>query len=64
MKLDHEQNGKLEKIEELIKGKDDRIRGAIIKTLNGQLKRPINKLVIIHSEKADIDYNGITFVPN
>ena len=52
-------------IEDIIKGKDNKVRGAVIKTTNGQLKRPINKLVIIHNKKDnDIDYAGITFVPN
>ncbi|XP_066929853.1 uncharacterized protein [Clytia hemisphaerica] len=56
---------KMGKIEELIKGKDNKVRGAVVKTMNGQLKRPINKLVIIHSNKTDeLDYAGITFVPN
>ena len=32
--------------------------------MNGQLKRPVNKLVVIESKKSDIDYAGITFVPN
>ena len=53
------------KIEELIKGKDNKVRGAVVKTFNGQLTRPINKLVVIHSNTSnDIDYAGITFVPN
>ena len=55
------------RVEETINGKDNRIHGAIIRTLHGQLGRPINKLVIIESSNdavKEIDYNGIKFVKN
>ena len=68
-----EENGprikwKLGRIEDLIKGKDNKVRAAVVKTMNGQLKRPINKLVVIETtndnKDNDIDYAGITFVKN
>ena len=60
---------RLGRIEETIEGKDGTIRAAVVKTLKGKLRRPVNKLVIIESTKDDqrnetIDYAGITFVKN
>ena len=55
------------RVEETIRGKDKKIRAAVVKTINGPLRRPINKLVIIESTKDDvkeIDFNGIKFVRN
>jgi len=56
---------KMGRIEELVKGKDDKIRAAVVRTMKGQLNRPVNKLVVIESstnDKNDIDYAGIKFV--
>lgn len=56
---------KMGRIEQLVHGKDGKVRAAVVKTLNGQLRRPINKLVIIESNHdIDIDFSGITFVKN
>ena len=56
---------KMGRIEELVRGKDGKVRAAVIKTLNGQLRRPINKLVVIESSRDNnIDFAGITFVKN
>ena len=41
-------NWKMGRVEETI-AKDNQIRAAVVKTINGPLRRPINKLVIIES---------------
>ena len=57
---------KMGRVEELVRGKDGKVRAAVIKTLNCQLRRPINKLVVIESnnDNKDIEFAGITFVRN
>ena len=53
------------RIEQIVRGKDGKVRAAVVKTLNGQMRRPINKLVVIESNKdTDIDFAGTTFVKN
>ena len=52
----------------MITGRDQKDRGPVNKTLKGQLKRPINKLVLIESptgddnkdqnEKAELELDG------
>ena len=59
-------NWKMGRVEETI-GKDNQIRAAIVKTIKGPLRRPINKLVIIESnkdEQQEIDFQGVKFVQN
>ena len=58
---------KVGRVEEAISGKDNQARAAVVKTVNGPLRRPINKLVVIESTKNDIDeidFNDVKFVKN
>lgn len=57
---------KMGRVEELVRSKDGKFRTAVIKTLNGQLRRPINKLVVIESnnDNKHIEFAGITLVRN